>query len=384
MSRWIVLALACWLAGCASGPGIGAAEPLFTDAAFNAPSEPIDASQAMAASPAMREFAQRELAGLMGQREPQRALLRALYADNQLRLRYDNALTRNAAEAFEARAGNCMSLVMMTAALARELGLPVRFQSVRTLPTWGRQGDIVFSIGHINLAVGRPLIRQDRTGDGAGWTTVDFLPQQDLGQQRHTVVGEDTVIAMYMNNKAAEALAAGRVDDAYWWARAALRQDRQLLIAYNTLGVVYQRRGLPERAEQALRYAHALQPDDAHALGNLTLLLEAQGRSEEARPLRQALLRLQPEAPFADFEQGRRAMAQGDYRLAKRLFERELRRDPDYHEFHFWLALAHLKLGEIEPARQHLVSARDQGTTLDQQALYAAKLARLKQRAAAH
>ncbi len=384
MSRWIVLCLVCWLAGCASGPRAGDAGPLFDDAVFAPPSETIDASQAMAPSPAMREFARRELAGVMGQREPQQALLRALYTGNQLQLRYDNALTRNAAEAFDARAGNCMSLVMMTAALARELGLPVRFQSVRTLPTWGRQGDIVFSIGHINLAVGRPLIRQERAGDGAGWTTVDFLPQQDLRQQRHVVIGEDTVIAMYMNNKAAEALGAGRVDDAYWWARAALLRDRQLLIAYNTLGVIYQRRGQLARAEKTLRHAHALQPDDAHALGNLTLLLESQGRAEEARPLRQALLRLQPEVPFADFEAGRRAMAQGDYRLAKRLFERELRRDPDYHEFHFWLALAHLKLGEIEPARQHLASAREQGTTLDQQALYAAKLARLKQQTAAH
>jgi transglutaminase-like putative cysteine protease len=55
--------------------------------------------------------------------------VQALYQPDQIRLEYDAAVTRNAAQAFEARTGNCLSLVIMTAALARELGLTVRYQS---------------------------------------------------------------------------------------------------------------------------------------------------------------------------------------------------------------------------------------------------------------
>ena len=51
-------------------------------------------------------------------------------------------MTRNAAEAFDARSGNCLSLVIMTAAFAKELGLPVRYQNVFVDEAWSRSGDL--------------------------------------------------------------------------------------------------------------------------------------------------------------------------------------------------------------------------------------------------
>ena len=58
------------------------------------------------------------------------ALLEALYTQGELRLEYDARRTRTAAEAFDARMGNCLSLVIMTAAFATEMQLQVRFQDV--------------------------------------------------------------------------------------------------------------------------------------------------------------------------------------------------------------------------------------------------------------
>ena len=57
------------------------------------------------------------------------------------------------------------------------------------------------------------------------------------------MIEEKTILAMYMNNRAAESLAGGRIDDAYWFARAAVLQDPDFMTPYNTLGVVYQRHG---------------------------------------------------------------------------------------------------------------------------------------------
>ena len=54
-----------------------------------------------------------------------------------------------------------------------------------------------------------------------------------------------------------------------------------------------------------------------------------------------------------------------------------MRRDPDYHEFHFWLAVALYGLGEVEQAREHLTTAMKNSTTRREQAIYAAKLQRL-------
>ncbi|WP_395699674.1 tetratricopeptide repeat protein [Aquabacterium sp.] len=378
MARWICVLMALWLAGCASHPLVTKSEQLFDDTSFKPASERINPADALALSDEMRGYLQREMGNLLLRREPQRVLLEQLYTHNQLKLRYDTEMTRSAAQAFEARAGNCMSLVLMTAAFARELGLQVRYQSVYVDPNWGRRGDLYFTIGHINLSVGKPLVQTHGPGDAGDWLTVDFLPQRELRGQRYDVIDEPTVIAMYLNNKAAEAMADGRVDDAYWWVKAAIQQDRQLLLAYNTLGVIYQRHGLPARAEAVLRFALALEPTNVHVAGNLAQLLTSQGRAAEAAPLIALAERLQPDPPFKYFNLGREAMARGEYRQAKSLFEREIGRDPDYHEFYFWLALADLKLGDVQHAQRNLETAREKSGSRREEALYAAKLARLK------
>lgn len=378
MARWVLLLVALCLSACATKPIVTRSEHLFDDALFKPASVPIHAEDVLRLSAPMQAYLERERATSVYRREPHRALLDALYSRNQLQLRYDTGPTRNAAEAFDLRAGNCMSLVIMTAAFARELGLQVRYQSVYTDPNWGRRGDLYFAIGHINLSVGRSLLQSRAFGDSVDWLTIDFLPQRELRGQRYDVIEEKTLIAMYMNNKAAEALSVGQVDDAYWWAKAALQQDKQLLLAYNTLGVVYQRSGRSDQAEQVLRFVLNMEPDNLQVVGNLAQLLTAQGRGAEAQPLLDKVARLQPDPPFKFFDLGREAMKQGDFKRAKYMFERELSRDPDYPEFHFWLALAHLKLGDLQLASRHLAAARDHSGSRDEEALYAAKLARLK------
>jgi len=83
-----------------------------------------------AVSPEMRHYLHTEIAPHLHREGPLQGLFDALYSKRQLKLEYDSAMTRNAAQAFAARSGNCLSLVIMTAAFANEMGLPVQFQSV--------------------------------------------------------------------------------------------------------------------------------------------------------------------------------------------------------------------------------------------------------------
>ena len=119
----------------------------------------------------------------------------------------------------------------------------VRFQSVVVEDTWSRHGSLYFLVGHVNLTLGtRPPALGTRLDDGES-LTIDFLPPPDLRGIHWRAIEEKTILAMYMNNRAAESLSAGRTDDAYWFAREAIRQDPAFHAAYNTLGVVYQRHG---------------------------------------------------------------------------------------------------------------------------------------------
>ena len=70
-------------------------------------------------------------------------------------------------------------------------------------------------------------------------------------------------------------------------------------------------------------------------------------------------------------------MEAGDFNSARRLFGKEVRRAPEYHEFHFWLGLAELRLGNLSEARSEFSLALEASTTPRDHDLYASKLARL-------
>jgi Flp pilus assembly protein TadD len=368
------------LAACAaSPPAPPPEEPLFADHLFGPPSQPVDASRVLAVSEPMRRYLAQDIGQLTGIKGRQRALVDALRREGGIKLHYDTAFTRTASEAFDARAGNCLSLVIMTAALARELGAGVRFQSVYVDDTLNRSGDVQFFVGHVNLSLGR---RPPETGsniDDGEQLTIDFLPPPDLRGIKWRVIEERTVLAMYMNNRAAESIVDGRVDDAYWFAREAVRQDPAFASAINTLGVVYRRKG--RSAEAAVAFTRALEQDrnNTRTLSNYAATLASLGRSAEAEAVRVRIAELEPEPQFSLFEKGLAAMRAGDYAAARELFQREVTRTPTYHEFHYWLAAALTRLGKDSEARHHMALAKDLSGTRQDADRYSSKLSRLKQ-----
>ena len=377
MKRAFLSMAAAGLVGCAGTP-LPPQPPaaLLPDGVFAPVAVDVAPGQALALSPAMQRFLDdeiRPLAKVHGSRE---AMLFALFKTRALRLDYDASVTRSASEAFEARAGNCLSLTLMTGALAQALGLNVTYQQVDSGSSWSRSGDFLAYSGHVNLVIdGGPT----RTV-GARWEqrmTVDFLSPQEAATHRASAIDEATVVGMFLNNRAAEALAAGRVDEAYAWVRSALRTAPRLVPAWNTLALLHRQHGDERLAVLALTQAVQAEPDNTRVLANLVGALDAAGRRAEADPWRERLHRLEPVVPFAWFERGRTAMAAGQWAEATEAFARELARDPDQHEAHAWAARAAAAQGDLASARRHLALARELGTSPQLQALYAAKLDRL-------
>ena len=375
----VLPAVAGLLAACASLPSAPLPVPthLFEDSAFAAPVQPVDAREVFAISPAMKRYLEVDIAPQLRTLGRQRGLVEALHRKAQLRLDYDTDSTRNAAEAFDARAGNCLSLVVMTAALAKHLELPVSYQALVGQETWSRSGDLSLVNGHVNISIDKRLVDRVAGIDPESQVRIDFgaLPAGRGAALRQ--ISEATILSMFMNNRAAEALVRNDLDGAYAHARAAVLQDPAYPSAYNTLGVVYQRRGLEAQAERVYRHALERAPDHAPGLLNLARQLEGQARSAEAQPLRERLARLESEPPFHHFDLGRAAAQAGDYAAARMHLLREMRRDPDYHEFHFWLAVALYGLGDVPQAREQLTLAMNNSTTRREQSMYASKLQRL-------
>jgi len=373
--RTTLLALSSlMLAACAAQPRIDHGKALLQDRLFVLPETLPEARQGNALSPAMQAFIDQGAGS--GSRRNSRIdwLSDVLTRDGELALRYDASATRSAAQAFDAKAGNCLSLALMVGAFANKLDIPFHYQLVYVNDTWSRSGDLTLASTHVNVALGTESSGGRPPGEASRQRVIDFLPAEELLGQRAQEIRESTVLAMYMNNRAVELMVQARIDEAYAWVRGAILEDPSFLSSYNTLGVIYRRhRNLPE-AERAFRYALALEPENTSVMSNLAQTLADLGQSEESRRLTARLAQIDPTPPFYFFDRGIAAMQKGEYAVAKALFTREIRRAAYNHEFHFWLAMADLGLGEPDKARKHLGIALENSTNLREHALYAAKL----------
>jgi Tfp pilus assembly protein PilF len=367
------------LAGCASVGQRTPSESLFADHAFAPPSAPISTDQLFELTPAMRSYMHStRFRQRLQDKGNIRGLLEALYEKGELKLEYDSTMTRTAAQTFDARAGNCLSLVIMTAAFAKELGMVVRFQSVDVDETWSRSASLYLVSSHVNLALGsRPVMDLMHTGDPDQLTVIDFLPPPDAARFRTRPLTEQDIVTLYMNNRAAESLVMGRMDDAYWWARAAVARPDAPALAFNTLGVIYQQHGDMAMAERVFRAALEQEADNLVVMQNMVPVLQANGKSAESVALAARIARLDPHPPFEYFDEGMRAYQRGEFAKAKELFAREVERAPYNDEFHFWLAVACLRLGEPQLAREQLTLAMASSTRPDNRERYAAKLVHL-------
>jgi tetratricopeptide (TPR) repeat protein len=352
---------------------------LLDGAQFAPPTEPIDPADTFRMSAAMHEYLENQIlpaAHMAG--GIRQALTDQLYNRSKLKLEYESSMTRNAAQAFDARSGNCLSLVIMTAAFAKELGLKVTYQSVGTDDIWSRAGDMYFISGHVNLQLEKHVSEMAARYERDGTYTIDFLPSGDSVGWNATIISEERVLAMYMNNRAAEALVRGQVDDAYWRAREAIKLDPSFVSALNTLGVVYMRHGDLQRAVDVLAFVAQREPDNPRVLANYAQALRDVGRAPEADALQQRLAKLEPYPPFYFFNRGQAALRAGNLVDAREDFKRELDRSPDYHEFHYWLAIADFGLGRIDEARAELNLAMQDAVKRSDHDLYAAKLDKLR------
>ena len=246
--------------------------------------------------------------------------------------------------------------------------------------TWSRRATSTFSIGHVNLTLGsRPPAIGTRINDGEQ-LTVDFLPPPDLRGINWRVIDEKTIVAMYMNNRAAESLAAGRTDDAYWFAREAIRQDPDFMAPYNTLGVVYQRGGHLEEAARIFAYALEREPRNTHVMSNLVPVLASLGPRRRNRRRSSAGSRSwSPIRRSPSSTEGVAAMRDGDYRAARDLFAKEVDRAPVLPRVPL-LARPRARQASARRsgARRHLALAMENSTTRKDHDLYAAKLDRIR------
>lgn len=269
---------------------------------------------------------------------------------------YQDNVTLNANITMKSRQGNCMSLVVLTTALAETLGIPVQIQEIDVEPMWDRRGGFYLVNGHVNIELLAPKNSQSISVTNSTML-VDFLPERSIRGYRTRDIDKQRLIAMFYNNIAAEALVEGDYDTAYAFSKQAVESDSNFISGVNTLAVIYRHKGHDILAEKAYRYALALDETNLVTLYNLALILGEQDRLDEWAKIHKVLELARIANPFYYFDMAQQAYLDKQYQAALTWYKRAVERADYRHEFYFGLSRTYWVMGDERRAMKNMQKA---------------------------
>lgn len=279
-----------------------------------------------------------------------RKLQDLLYGEEFLNIRYSDAKTHTAMEAFHARQGNCLSVMNLYVAMARHARVDASFQTVEVQPSWDRRGGLLVISQHINAAGRFSAARR---------YVVDFTPEISLQQLTSRVVSDRHARALYFNNLGVEAMVGGDMPGALGYIKNALYVEPELSIAWNNIGALYNRLGDRELAEYSYKMAFNADNRNAAAINNLAKFYRAIGDDRLAREYERAIERFNNRNPYYHHARGQAAHLERDLERARAAFRRALRLKEEEPDFHLALARVHQDLGDDAAARRHRDAAAE-------------------------
>ena len=290
---------------------------------------------------------------------------------------YRDHFTRPASVTSTVREGNCMSLVVLSAALADAFNIPVEFQDIDVEPIWDKRGGFYLVNGHVNLFLS-PAIDANVVAFSDHKILVDFLPERAVRGYSKKIVNKKTLTAMYYNNVAAEALVEQQYDLAYALIKQSIKSDPSFVSSINTLAVIYRHKGDNQKAEQAYRAALSMDKEDMTTLFNLAVILGEQDRLEEWAEVHKILELSRINNPFYYYDMAQQAYFEQHYQEAVVWYKRALAKADYRHEFYFGLSRTYWATGEHRLAKKNMQKALSLTGDEDSKRRYQSKLQAMK------
>lgn len=288
------------------------------------------------------------------------ALLKFIFREQQDPLEYVNNATLTALQTYEQREANCLSLTILSYSLAKALGFKAQFQDVQIPEYWiTRRGGSVLN-GHVNLQVIPPY--QKTTGRallGAQSSyTIDFEMDNRREQLPVRKLTEQDIVALFYNNKAADAMLSQQFDTAFRYLQQAVRHAPDVSTTWNNLAVLYRQKGLFAEAERAYLYSLQLDPSHVNTMANLALLYELMGRTQQAQALQRKVDYARQQNPYYFIMMGNEALQRADLNEAELAFHRSIKLMPGSSEALAGLARVAILQHDYAAATSYLLRAR--------------------------
>jgi Tfp pilus assembly protein PilF len=288
--------------------------------------------------------------------------------------------TLPAAQVLGSNGGNCMSLAMLTTALADLAGVDISYQFMDDSPVYEYQGNVVIRGNHISAIVKNPEWEAVKGTAAALLLSpgmrIDYFPE--LRGRFLANLDRNGYLALYYDNIASDAITRGDHDSAYWYLREALSLAPNHGASLNMLAVVHRRKGDTDAAERIYRHGIAHADDKLTLLKNYESLLSTSGRYAEAAEVQRQLDAINDTSPLHWLRLARESEARGELSDAINYYQRVLRLTPYMHEVHLALAQAYYASGELHRAESELGAAVETANRTSVRNLYEAKLMTLR------
>jgi len=283
--------------------------------------------------------------------------------------------TNSATVSLNLMEGNCLSLAIVTTALAKLVNIDTAYQLMDSAPVFEFNEGVVFKGVHVRTRLYAPASASPDAPLMRANVLIDYF---FTGSERYMhKISEPEYIARYYLNIAADAISSGDHNKAYWLTLEAMVHDPISSDAFNHLAVIYKRMNAAAKAEEVYLYAIDNLPNKLSLLKNYQLLLAQQQRHIEAKKLNLRIENLDDQSPYHWMHAARDEYDRGDYNGAIKLYEKAIRFAPYLHEAYLGLAQSYYQIGSLVAAKKQLQTALAITNRPRTQSLYQAKLTTL-------
>ena len=300
-------------------------------------------------------------------------LVKAIFDRSQLNLLYQSDANTIANNTFHSQAANCLSMSIMTYALATEAGFDVDFQEIMIPEYWTRREGFSLLNGHINIKMRAPKQANVFEFNRRSYQ-VDFDPQSARRGFPKKIVSKQAVLSMFYNNKGADAFLLKDYVSAYSYFREAVMVKPNFHSGWVNIGITYRLSGYFSQAEKAYQHALAINPDSLTALENLAYLYKFTGRNVESEKILATVEKKRNNNPYYHVNLGEQQMEQKHWDQALAHFRRALALDRGKHEVYFGLARAYFEIGELQQSERYLKQAKNKALNKHDEDMYQSKL----------
>lgn len=282
--------------------------------------------------------------------------------------------TFSAAETFESRRGDCMSLAVLTTALAQIAGVQIEYELVDSDPVF----ELAPNLAVRGIHVRSHLIDPEWQAPSGQLVfikpglVIDYFPS---GKERFIEnLDKGEYASRFYLNLATEHLQRGDLDKSYWLTIAALEHDAESADALNALAVIYRRKGSAYDAERIYQYAIGKVPNKLSLLRNYELLLSSLGRTQEADHMQVQLRNLDDPSPFSWYRGARQAAKRGEWQDAQFFYKKAIERAPYMPELRYGLAQVLSNQGDYHLAEAEIQKSLENVWSKENRKPYKAKL----------